>query len=279
MHSYAQTNVQLFNQLRSEGYSKQDRERVREAYEFAMHLFTGLFLPSGKTFIDHLVGTASILASLRMPIEVVTAGLLHAAYLHGDFGGARKAMTETKRKQVKEVVGEQIEEYVARYDRTPLNWKTIAVLRDTVAELGPLDRDVLLMRLANELEHNLDLGPLYYARSEKGQKGHQCHLERFAPIMVDMAGKLGFPSLSAAMATAFNSAISAQCPVEPRVRGNHTTAYFIAPRSYCQRISVLFWRKLSGALRGFKRLRRTKRLCGRLFKFMQNGVRAPSRSI
>ena len=37
MHSYAQTNVQLFNQLRSEGYSKQDRERVREAYVFAMH--------------------------------------------------------------------------------------------------------------------------------------------------------------------------------------------------------------------------------------------------
>jgi (p)ppGpp synthase/HD superfamily hydrolase len=279
MHSYAQTNVQLFNQLRSEGYSKEDRERVREAYEFAMHLFTALFLPSGKTFIDHLVGTASILASLRMPIEVVTAGLLHAAYLHGDFGGARKGMTETKRKQVKEVVGEQIEEYVARYDRTPLNWETIAVLRDTVAELGPLDRDVLLMRLANELEHNLDLGPVYYARSEKEQKERQRHLERFAPIMVDMAGKLGFPSLSALMATAFNSVISAQCPVESRIRGNHTMAYFIAPRSYCQRISVLFWQKLSGAFRlGFKSLRRTKRLCSRVFKFMHNGVRALSRS-
>ena len=88
MHAYAQTNVQLFNQLQSEGYSKKDRERVREAYEFAMRLFTSLFLPSGKTFIDHLVGTASILASLHMPVEIVAAGLIHAAYLHGDFGGA-----------------------------------------------------------------------------------------------------------------------------------------------------------------------------------------------
>ena len=94
MHPYAQTNVQLFNQLRSQGYSQNDRERVREAYEFAMRLFTGLFLPSGKTFIDHLVGTASILTSLRMPVEVVVAGLIHAAYLrrfwsqqNGDVGG------------------------------------------------------------------------------------------------------------------------------------------------------------------------------------------------
>ena len=75
MHAYAQTNVQLFNQLQSEGYSARDRELVRLAYEFAMGLFTGLFLPSGKTFIDHLVGTASILTSLHVPVEVVAASV------------------------------------------------------------------------------------------------------------------------------------------------------------------------------------------------------------
>ena len=108
MHAYAQINVQLFNQLRSEGYSKEDRERVREAYEFAMRLFTGMFLPSGKTFIDHLVGTASILASLHVPVELVAAGLIHAAYLHGNFGGLRKGISETTRNQVKLAVGEEV---------------------------------------------------------------------------------------------------------------------------------------------------------------------------
>ena len=64
---------------------EEERELVRRTYEFAMLLFTGLFLPSGKGFIDHLVGTASNLASLHTRIEIVAAGLIHAAYLHGDF--------------------------------------------------------------------------------------------------------------------------------------------------------------------------------------------------
>lgn len=271
MHRYAQTNVQLFNQLRAEGYSKKDRERVREAYEFAMRLFTGLFLPSGKTFIDHLVGTASILVSLHVPVEVVTAGLIHAAYLHGDFGGARKGITKPKRKQVQDAVGEEVEEYVARYDRTLLDWKTIAVLRDTLAELSPVDRDVLLMRLANELEHNLDLGGLYYARSEKEQKGHQQHMERFAPIMVDMAGKLGFLSLSAEMATVFNNSILAQVPFEPRIRGNHTVAYLIVPKSYRERFGVVFWRNLLHARRfSAEAPNRVRQLYRKVLKLMHN---------
>ena len=60
---YAQTNIQLFNQLRRDGYSKTDLDLVRDAYELAMVLFSGRFQPSGKSFIAHVVGTASILAS------------------------------------------------------------------------------------------------------------------------------------------------------------------------------------------------------------------------
>jgi (p)ppGpp synthase/HD superfamily hydrolase len=277
MHAYAQTNVQLFNQLRSEGYSKKDRERVREAYEFAMRLFTGLFLPSGKTFIDHLVGTASILASLHVPIEVVIASLIHAAYLHGDFGGARKGISEVKRKQVRDAVGEEVEGYVARYDRTPLNWETIAMLRDTLAELSPIDRNVLLMCLANELEHNLDLGGLYYVRSEKEQKWHQQHIERFAPIMVDMAGKLGFPSLSAEMARVFNNIILAQVPVEPRIRSNHRVAYRIVLKSYRERFGVAYYRKLLHArLWCSEILSRVKRLCWKASKVVGHLLRTAS---
>jgi (p)ppGpp synthase/HD superfamily hydrolase len=243
MHSYAQTNAQLFNQLRSEGYSKEERERVRQAYEFGMRLFTGLFLPSGKPFIDHLVGTASILASLHVSVEIVTAGLIHAAYLHGDFGGIRQGISEAKRKQVKDVVGEEVEEYVVRYDRTLLNWETIAVLRDTLAELGSVDRDVLLMRLVNELEHNLDLGGLYYARCEKEQKGLQRHMERYGPIMVHMAEKLGFPSLSVEMEATFKSITSAELPLEPCVRTNEQVAYLVVARSYRVRFWIIWSRK------------------------------------
>jgi (p)ppGpp synthase/HD superfamily hydrolase len=182
----AQTNVQLFNQLRSEGYSKPERQFVLAAYEFGMRLFTGLFLPSGKPFIDHLVGTASILASLHVSIEIVTAGLIHAAYLHGDFGGARKGISKAKQKQVRDAVGEEVEDYVARYDALLWSPDRMLLVRDRVDDLGPVDRNVVLMRLANELEHHLDLGVLYFP-DEKQQRGDQRNIDRYGPVMVQIA--------------------------------------------------------------------------------------------
>jgi len=71
MHTYAQTNVQLFNQLRRDGYSNNELSCIRNAYEHAKRLFTGLFLASGRTQIAHVVGTASILGSVHLPTEVV----------------------------------------------------------------------------------------------------------------------------------------------------------------------------------------------------------------
>ncbi len=76
MNYYAQTNIQLFGQMLREGYSNADLGCVRNAYELVMWLFTGIYRPSGKAFVEHLVGTAGILSSLHAPVEVVAAGLL-----------------------------------------------------------------------------------------------------------------------------------------------------------------------------------------------------------
>ena len=114
MHSYAQTNIQLFNQLKRDSYSDAELACIRNAYELAMRLFTGLYRASGKTFIAHIVGTASILSSLHAPAEVVTAGVLHAAYKHGDFGNWAKGVSDAKREQVRRAFGDKVEEYVAR---------------------------------------------------------------------------------------------------------------------------------------------------------------------
>jgi (p)ppGpp synthase/HD superfamily hydrolase len=277
--TYAQTNIQLFNQLEREGYSKSDRERVHETYEFAMRLFSGLFLPSGKTFIDHLVGTASILASLHMPVEIVAAGLIHAAYLHGDFGSVRMGISENKRKEIRKVVGEEVEDYVARYDRLLWSPPKILIIRDTLDELDPVARKVLLMRLANELEHQLDFGGMYYAESEKQQERHQRYMNSYGSMLMTMAERLGFSSLAAEMAQVFKDIISIRVPVEPWIRSKHQVAYLVVPKSYRERFSVRSWRKLSGAFQlGVKTPRRVKRLCGTVFRFMQNVTKAPSRS-
>jgi (p)ppGpp synthase/HD superfamily hydrolase len=277
MHSYAQTNVQLFNQLRSEGYSKEERERVRQAYEFAMRLFTGLFLPSGRPFIDHLVGTASILASLHVSVELVTAGLIHAAYQHGDFGGIEKGILEAKRKQVRNAVGGDVEAYVARYDRLLWNLERILILRGALDELDPIDRNVLLMRLANELEHNLDLGVLYFFRSEKQQKWHQGDIERYGPIMRDMSERLGFSSLSAEIERVFRNVTLAQLPITPWIRNNQKVPYLVAPKSYRERFCVTFCRKFFFGYRLASRiLNRAKLLCSKPYKFMRKLLRTVS---
>lgn len=77
MHQYAQTNLQLFNQLRLNGYSNTELACIFNAYKLVVSLYTACFRPSGKTFIAHLVGTATILSFLRAPASVVAAGLLH----------------------------------------------------------------------------------------------------------------------------------------------------------------------------------------------------------
>jgi hypothetical protein len=237
MHGYAQTNIQLFNQLRSEGYSESDRERVREAYEFATRLFTGLFLPSGKTFIDHLVGTASVLASLHVRVELVIAGLIHAAYLHGNFGGIRKGISEGTRKQVRVAVGAVVEEYVVRYERMPWYPQISPVLCDAVDDMDPVDRDVLLIHLANDLEHNLDLGCLYRDNWHR-------HMKQYGPEMVLLGERAGFLSLAAEMASVFETAISAQGVLEPRIRTIHDSAFLLVPSSYCERFGAMYLPKV-----------------------------------
>ena len=277
MHTYAQTNVQLFNQLRSEGYSERERAFILETYEFGMRIFTGLYLASGKPFIDHLVGTASILASLHAPVEVLAASLIHAAYLHGDFDSIRKGVAKAKREQVRRAVGEHIEEYIVHYDRLPLGLQQIAAIHERFDELDALGRTVLLIRLANELEHHLDLGALYFP-GEKQQRGHQHYMEAYGPVLVTMAERLGVPSLAAEMRTAFGKITAVKPPLEPCVRCQDTSAYLIAPGSYCQWFSVMSWRKLSQAYGlSFLLLSRAKWLCGRVFKFIHKVVQAPSK--
>ncbi|NEQ88200.1 MAG: HD domain-containing protein [Moorea sp. SIO2I5] len=149
---YAQTNIQLFNQLYSDGYSGTELSCVFNAYQLAATLYTGCFRASGKPFIAHLVGTASILSSLHTPVEVVAAGLLHAAYLSGDFGDNKKGITEVKRQNLISVVGGKVEGYITRYTALKWNSDTIPVIYNRLDSLDPLDHKALLIRLANELE-------------------------------------------------------------------------------------------------------------------------------
>src|SRR4051812_50178326 len=86
--AYAQTNLQLYAQLRRAGAAEQDLALVRAGYDLAMHLCPASFRGSGKPLLAHLVGTASILAAMDQSARVVTAGgVLSVFFFWGFWGG------------------------------------------------------------------------------------------------------------------------------------------------------------------------------------------------
>jgi (p)ppGpp synthase/HD superfamily hydrolase len=236
MYAYAQTNIQLFNQLRERQYSHAELQEIFNAYQLTIALFTGQFRASGKTFIAHLVGTASILAHLRASSGLIATGLLHAAYSQGDFGGIGKpGISQAKRKWLRDKVGKEIEEYIARYTALKWNENTIVEIYQGMNRFDDRDRDVLLIRLANELEEYLDFGIIYCGDSKQQQySNHQNNL------IVEMAEKLGYPTLAVELANAFKQTALAQIPPELCNPTEHYRSALIPPNSYQRKLPVWF---------------------------------------
>src|SRR5262249_39327090 len=113
---------------------------------------------SGKPFLAHLVGTASVLVSWRAPVDVAVGGLLHAAYMAGDFGPSTFA---AKRHRMIARVGYDVEQYVYSYTllgTSPEEWRSLA---DEGGSMGRIVRRLSPMRRVNELEEMLVLVPFY----------------------------------------------------------------------------------------------------------------------
>lgn len=232
MRDYAQTNLQLYRQLRTAAYSDPNLKLVRSAYDLGMRIFSASFRGSGKPLLAHLVGTASILASIEQSPIVVTAGLLHAAYALGDFGDGRLGMTPAKRDRVRAAVGPEAEDLVARYTAFDWNRNTIPAIRARVDSLTPIERDVLVIRLANELEDHLDYGVLYCGNGEKRREYIRSPLNQ----SVDMARSLGLTALARELDEAFSETLSTQLP--EALRTPHDYTFVQPPASHSPRLKV-----------------------------------------
>lgn len=192
----AQTNLGLYKQLHASGYAPEQLIWVRDCYEFATSLFAGHLRASGKPFLSHLVGTASTLAALGAPATAVVAGLLHAAYTQGDFGISRR---RHRRERVRAAIGEAAEALVWRYHEQPWTPPEIGRLRREHARLSESDRWVVLMRLANELDDNLDLAMLQSHEQKKGDPDSR-------DDMAALARALGGPSFANTLLAAYREA-------------------------------------------------------------------------
>jgi (p)ppGpp synthase/HD superfamily hydrolase len=234
-----QTNIRLYNDLLSSGYPDADIHDLRAAYDLAARLFTSRFRGSGKPFLAHVVGTAGILGSLQAPGPVVAAGLLHAAYTHGDFGDGGAGISDAKRALVRRGVGDAVEALVARYTALPWEEPAARAVCGRVSTLSVDDRAVLLMRLANELEDHVDRGILYCGDAE-----HRRQLIRaWLHLCVDLAEELGQPALGAALREVFRSSLGVAA--HPALVTGQSISHTLPPASYRPRLLVRLRRALA----------------------------------
>ena len=100
-------------------------------------------------------------------------------------------------------MGGDVEEYIAQYTDLRWNEQLAWSLSEKLETLSQHEREVVLIRLANELEDYLDLGILFCGLKKRTQAGYRASAEN---ILCDIARKLGFPQLAEALKTEFEKA-------------------------------------------------------------------------
>ena len=189
MRDLAQTNLQLYEQLMELSWEPADLAGVRQAYELACELFSGRYRPSGKTFVAHVVGTASCVAAVEGRVDLVKAAMLHAAYEQGDFG--LRDRRERRRAVVRSAIGTDAEAIVSTYTALPWSPASIEDLREHLSDQTALIRDVLVVRLANEVDEHLDGGARVADRS-----GGPLYRDDVVDAITELAVELGHPHLA-----------------------------------------------------------------------------------
>lgn len=226
----AQTNIQLYNQLRRQGLSRAELVLVHRAYELLASVYSGYYQGDGKPFVAHGVGVASILAELGQPVEIVATGLLHGVYGNGDFGdGQASGGTPARRQIVREAAGDEVEELVARFTELRLHPDTIERDRQAIARLDATERRLQLMAIVDHLEKYVDLGVLYFGDDVEITEW----TERIGPDLIELAGALGEPRLAAMVSAAFDEATaqSTNVPAELRASDGRRHLKLVVPRS------------------------------------------------
>jgi GTP pyrophosphokinase len=195
----------LLEQL-PEHYSLADKDLVQRAYRMAEEAHRKQKRQSGGPYINHCLSVASILADLRVPPEVVVAGLLHDTVedttitlndIRRDFGDTvanlvngvtkltnlprvSRADQHFKNEEKSDETKLQDERNESKNRKQELKSET---LRKTFLAMGD-DVRVVLIKLADRL-HNMRT--LHHTSDEKQRRIAKETLEIFAPL----ANRLG----------------------------------------------------------------------------------------
>lgn len=154
----ALTYPQFAAQVSSAPFSVEELSLIRTAYDEAVVLFAAAVRGSGRSFADHVVGTASGTLLGGGDAVDVAAALLHAAYEQGDFGDGKVGPSRRHRRHIETRVGSEVEEIVFRYHQMRWGPEMARSCLAGIERISRLDRRVLLIRVANALDDAMDGG-------------------------------------------------------------------------------------------------------------------------
>ena len=224
----AQTNLQLYNQLRREGRPPEDLALIRRCYELSVELYTGRFQGDGKPFVAHTIGVASILSELGVSSVVVAAACVHNIYGNGDFGdGLRESTSPDRRRFVINAVGEEVEECIFRFRSFRLNKETIGDIASRIDQLDERDRELVAMDLADHLEKYADYGVLYFGDSAWITD----FVDKYRKDLIEIANRLGYPQLATALENAVDGTARQIVPPELKREERHRAIELVVPQS------------------------------------------------
>jgi hypothetical protein len=184
-----QTLSGLFDLAQSRGFSQEEWDMVQVAYRLAMVLTNGVYRPCGRPFINHLVGTASVLVHYNFRSRVVGAGLLHAAYTHGSDAAAE---AEANVERIDKLLGgkeSRLEARVRAYTLRSSRWRRLMASADWQLELSVEDAEILAMIAANEVDMHLSGEFRFSGRRDMETRD-------VGDLMTYACGMLGVPGLA-----------------------------------------------------------------------------------
>lgn len=143
-----QTFTGLMELAHAKGYEARDLEKIEASYWHALWLSNGGYRPCGRPFINHLVGTASVLVHYGFEVRLIQAALLHAAYTHAPHfdGGPEKTI---------EAVGSRLassEPAVRAYTMRNTRWQQLSKLPNWQDLATMSDIDTAILALANDTD-------------------------------------------------------------------------------------------------------------------------------
>jgi GT2 family glycosyltransferase len=205
------TASELQDELGGLGYPAEDIAEIRVAVDIAAILFGGILRSSGRPFLAHAVGTASVLARAGAPAAAIAAGLLHSAYSHGRFPTAAGTTQPAQRVWLRRHIGPAAERLVEAFYTIGFDAADGAA-GEAEIETMPLDLAFLTMiRVANEIDDHLD---------EPTPGRRTLPLSPLWPLFDRVLARLGAPAMVERLRQAVQPE-SPQAPVPSRPTSSH----------------------------------------------------------